>query len=1496
LYRSAGHARFCRHVTSAAGVGAAPAPTGVWAFIAGVVAVAAAAAMEVSLESFSIREYTARMRRVDASKCWPFDGEARGNQLPPIERRRYRWWSSELQIARSGDACERRAGAPERACGRFVSCADATVVPGDEEEGGGERPRLTTDEEPVGRHAVLVLPGQASCAKEDDDGDEDGRLARSPGKAKAKTPKKRSILELFAVAPQIDAVEDEAEGDDDDEVLAVDKDSKEHPKHDEELREDTVEEPRNRKEESVETLMRKKIKNNCEKKKKDKEDKMKKKKTKMMMRKKKQKLLKKQKKQKNSIKIGVAEKTFPVCFICCSCCLMDMDFRILGMNQGLAVPECAGVASFLGIYGAQAQSALGTPADQMAACLCCLLPGSPIAQCQGLHSAGTPGVRCATCPPQPPSPASHCGHDRPADHPRTAHLYSPPPGSPAAKLHCSSHYKAPSPQLATVPLPTTVSMTFLLPLLPEKIYKHRLQSPVDFARLLHDSVIMKRLGKEIGVPALAQGRKPAREKSALKENKVKGVQASKSKKQLSESKHFHIHSILRNQKKVASTGLGKVHIIDGSHNGDGNCVQQSDKHVHFSGKDDILGNHERHFFPLGSPPMQSLCKVFSDVLAASSVMDEPSEGGNLSECSNKSVVVTANEDTASDCADIRKTGEPLPFQQLTDIQDVTNTDISAEPQGNHVEKKTTLDDSLDLNNSVQDHYDIDQIDPCPTEPLSKDMNSKLPEGCDLCQVLDDPGNETREIDTNRGLSSGPAAVITVTDVVRNSNSELGTCSLLTDMVANKSNCQFYPVEKNHKDVYTYDSQFQSSHLLKRGMMSTVYSDGSMRQLYQMDHIPESRLNANPEDIFHGKATSRNVFGLPLNSQGEYIHLQSGAQIGFDQLFKKQNMMLGPVSSFLVHSSVDPSYNNHTNVKGKVPLSSAYVENQKKWIPEKGFSRDQSIVMPISGFGELQDISQTGVRSKESSRKFDHFVSNLNVEANLYRVPCHGFREQNQPCTHRDRAMAELEGASEPHFHSINQPTMRLMGKNFIVGRQENNKEHQGSSGSQIWADKRMLVDLHPTLRMCEEAVPKHWPGPEWAAHHPSGTSYENVIHTLETQNKPNVSNFYHLTCDPRPDNAQLDYGIGVLSSNSCQSINFGRGYKPDTFNHPHAHEAWVSKASMSKKNHGCESEYLKMGFQSPLAVCNSENVCQHLLLNSTHCKHSQSLSHSMTSTFPSCSSFEDPDNVNYVQLPSAQGSSQRLPHWLVSAGQKRNTSNSSALSFHDSVSKHEPCMKSGTSIFPLSSPPITSIQHFPSLGQSSHACFSDLPSPASLVHSSLYPPFPAAKSGSTNGTCYWTMCSNRDDMQSKYSFLQSEYTNKTRKRSAPCSNDLLTAMKRPNLYIQGDSGSLVGSKKGEETHACAEHNPKMLELRSGDKNMANDVVKEAHAPGTSKLDIGSRTRPVKLSAGAKHILKPSLHMDQDNSMPVHSTIPFSRATNSGMVPASQKKPTKIYQF
>ncbi|XP_042060816.1 uncharacterized protein LOC121805098 isoform X3 [Salvia splendens] len=137
---------------------------------------------------FSIREYASRMRSINVVNCWPFDGDFNEQTvkslLPPIVIKRFTWWLDEL----SSETAHK-----------------LTIHPQKETYESGETSSRNSAEEGV----------------------KAGKLKSLKGKMRA--TKKRSILEIFAVAPPAinpEKVGEEEDDDDDDDNVGSNRASR----------------------------------------------------------------------------------------------------------------------------------------------------------------------------------------------------------------------------------------------------------------------------------------------------------------------------------------------------------------------------------------------------------------------------------------------------------------------------------------------------------------------------------------------------------------------------------------------------------------------------------------------------------------------------------------------------------------------------------------------------------------------------------------------------------------------------------------------------------------------------------------------------------------------------------------------------------------------------------------------------------------------------------------------------------------------------------------------------------------------------------------------------------------------------------------------------------------------------------------------------------------------------------------------------------------------
>lgn len=150
--------------------------------------------MAVAFEGFSIREYASKMRTLDVAKSWPFGGtesdEVKKTSLPPMIFKKFRWWCDELELTRQKQESE-----------RALNDSKSGFVEADEP--GEEKLEMMIC--PVCRNFSAATVNAVS-AHIDSCLALTSREEKRQLRTKSRMPKRRSIVEIFAVAPQIETV------------------------------------------------------------------------------------------------------------------------------------------------------------------------------------------------------------------------------------------------------------------------------------------------------------------------------------------------------------------------------------------------------------------------------------------------------------------------------------------------------------------------------------------------------------------------------------------------------------------------------------------------------------------------------------------------------------------------------------------------------------------------------------------------------------------------------------------------------------------------------------------------------------------------------------------------------------------------------------------------------------------------------------------------------------------------------------------------------------------------------------------------------------------------------------------------------------------------------------------------------------------------------------------------------------------------------------------
>ncbi|EOX92977.1 hypothetical protein QUC31_003915 [Theobroma cacao] len=192
--------------------------------------------MAVVFEGFSIREYASKMRSIDVVKCWPFSGASssslddddNGNSrinkqtveslLPPITVTKFRWWSEELDRLKSTELANIQSSSSNMENNKLQETQlrnqnNLLQVYLHVEEKSDER--LDMLECPVcgafAASTVNALNAHVDSCLAQASREERRQMRMAIKATKSRAPKKRSIVEIFAAAPQIHKVEDAAE-------------------------------------------------------------------------------------------------------------------------------------------------------------------------------------------------------------------------------------------------------------------------------------------------------------------------------------------------------------------------------------------------------------------------------------------------------------------------------------------------------------------------------------------------------------------------------------------------------------------------------------------------------------------------------------------------------------------------------------------------------------------------------------------------------------------------------------------------------------------------------------------------------------------------------------------------------------------------------------------------------------------------------------------------------------------------------------------------------------------------------------------------------------------------------------------------------------------------------------------------------------------------------------------------------------------------------------
>ncbi|KAF5481444.1 hypothetical protein F2P56_002093 [Juglans regia] len=992
----------------------------------------------------------------------------------------------------------------------------------------------------------------------------------------------------------------------------------------------------------------------------------------------------------------------------------------------------------------------------------------------------------------------------------------------------------------------------------ETLHKIKLPAHVDFTVKPNGSFCNKRFPEDILDASFIRGKKPSLKCLSL-QKRLKVVQASKfiAKQQ---KPVFPVRSILKAHKKVIP-GLNSVTCplqcsTQINHSG----IHRSDRHVRFSGKDDILGPRTKK---ISDAFVHCTSKHFSDAFAASSEECLSDERDKVSpmEIDGTQDVVFASTDNGTGVLPIAGREHLLNTHGHVDIQKNLRPHVTCQDKAKHFPEKPVSPSQVAIHND-EVHRFVSALDgrhnTCVNAQVGGNVVRAFNEsGKSIDHFVDSiHGVPVISSISNTRLSSPPSSSCFVSD--ENANRRLPFLS--------QSATQNFNGHTMHYQPHCHASPME--------LMNSV-------RLF-----PEWKQRAVS---VREKCMDDGFFGLPLNSQGELIPFSSSGQGAFDQLMLPSSVHHSS-SSLPVHNLVmRQSIGDYWSVKKRQIAEGEHSKDPLNLFPVQNYVIENPKVHLPARFGvtELEATGRSDAHGLNFERLNHHSVSQLDSDLNLSFGGC---RQYNQEQDQNANGRVHPEKYPDKMILNSTQPTMRLMGKDLAVGR--SSKFEDGK----VWTDKEIIAEDCPASTVLENSFMERNFLQDWMLHPASRKPKESVANSLAIQcNHTAQDNLMTKASESRISNPFLNWQTNALHKNGSLTFNENPS-NSHSFVHSPASSGAFRGAPSFREPFPSGAEALRGSHYLPLAST-PHISCQHIPWSPVEFNH-KNQPHATKSAFNF--PFLYTDCREDVQPYWFQRSSESLPPWLLHAQQDKQLITSSQF-ISDLGHNYPPQLISGTNFFP--SQPVNHLSEV-SYPVKSQSHFKSSLGSTSILHPALVPVIPTVNTPAVNME-YGNRIKFRDKLKSKAFGIKDPNPCKKTKRPTAKADCSTKATRIPNLQMQKDLNAVMGltsenfGRDIQSNVAVAERNPrrdKTSSLGCGSNESSKDGLRNSTGIDFSKDHDLARSGPVKLTAGAKHILKPSQAADQDNSRLIHSTLPFAVATNCESAQESQKKLTKIYRF
>ncbi|KAF3444954.1 hypothetical protein FNV43_RR14647 [Rhamnella rubrinervis] len=839
-------------------------------------------------------------------------------------------------------------------------------------------------------------------------------------------------------------------------------------------------------------------------------------------------------------------------------------------------------------------------------------------------------------------------------------------------------------------------------------------------------------------------------------------------------------------------------------------IQQLERHVRFSGKDDIIGSRKKDFFT----SEWSTGDVLSDGFAASS------EKIHYIDDKVSPMEVNGSDDDVSISMDYGTQIDTVSGRKEPDISDHVNLPNSLRPhisnQGKvkHLPKKTVFQSQGTIHN--KNFHPFNQGCPIASH---KPAFTGIP---GLLSELEGPfvntqvGSNVSRVFNSRGklVNHVLDPIQRVSEITSLANTkalpEPSSCFASSENANWRLQLQSRPaVEKFNDHTLRYQPYRRLSPMDFMGTMSP---------------FPEVKQNAV---AWREKCMDENFFGLPLNSQGELIQSSSRGKGAANQL-RETNSVTWSSSSLPACNLTQPrSTGDYLSVNNKHFVVRELPNDHLNLFPVQNYVKEKpSLHIPARlGVTYLESTGRADMNHLDFVRGSNRTFQPFDPDLNLMNMSFNGSTQYNLVQNQEPSGATHPKETPTEMSPNTSQPTMRLMGKDVAIGK--SSVEMQGYEDEKVWTDKEIITErCHSEGTILDSSSLNRNFHRDWIPQIVSGKSKETIAPSPELdfglapqsdfpRTAPGSSSFAYLNWQ---SNNASSYPSGSLAANRYPSSYM----LPSYADLPTSHKMF-NRAANFQELFISGPESLRLGNSHLPAL----NTChEHVHWRPSEQPHYKQNPLHFTKPgldFP----FLDPDSRD-VDVHSSwfhQGCTKSLPSWLLHATQQQGKAPTSQSFSSTGGSKNHQHISCGTSI--LNNP---SVYHSASdqVGYSCNPVTSHNsvqvktngtthgPQATSIVFPPLVPVIPGVKpTSSAINVAYRNRMKVKDRLKSKALGIKDLY---------PCKK----SKKRP---VDNESSKVAG----------------MNVTRSG---------------------------PIRLSGGAKHILKPTRNIDhhhhhrQDDSRPI----------------------------